>query len=400
MKILYLDLGMGAAGDMLAGALLDLLEQPARDAFLEKLNALLPEGVTAAAERAEQCGLTGTHFRVSVHGAEEGHDHDHDHHHHAGMEDIEHILSHMALTATERADILRVYRAVAGAESAVHGVPVEQLHFHELGMLDAVADITAVTLLLRSLGAERIAASPVAVGSGTVRCAHGLLPVPAPATAELLRGIPCHAGAVEGELCTPTGAALLGQFVSDFGRFPAMIPAAVGYGFGTKTFPDRPNCVRAVLGEAETAGAQAETVVELACNLDDVTPEELGFAMERLYGAGAVEVFTTAVGMKKNRPGVLLTALCREEAREAVRNAMFRYTTTIGVREQTMTRWALERSIETAETPFGPVRRKIARGFGTEKQKWEYDDLARIAAERGMTLGEVRHVLDSEESGS
>ena len=404
MKILYLDLGMGAAGDMLAGALLDLLEAPARAAFLEKLNALLPEDVTAAAERAEQCGLTGTHFRVYVHGVEEGHDHDHEHHHHhhAGLEDIEHILSHMALTAEERDGGLRVYRAVADAESAVHGVPVAQLHFHELGMLDAVADVTAVTLLLRALGAERVAASPVAVGSGTVRCAHGILPVPAPATARLLRGIPCYAGEVEGELCTPTGAALLGRFVSDFGRMPAMIPTAVGYGFGTKTFPDRPNCVRAVLGEAESESseARAETVFELACNLDDMTPEELGFAMERLYEAGAVEVFTTAVGMKKNRPGVLLTALCREAAREAVRNAMIKYTSTLGVREKTLTRWAMERAVETAETPFGPVRRKTARGFGTEKRKWEYDDVARIAAQRGMTIGEVRHVLDSEESGS
>ena len=407
MKLLYLDLGMGAAGDMLAGALLDLLDAPARNAFLTRLNALLPEGVSVAAETAGQCGLTGTHFRVLIHGMEEGgdHDHDHDHNHdhdhdhdhhphsHAGLHDIEHILSHMALTETERADVLDVYRAVAEAESEVHGVPVTELHFHELGMLDAVADITAVTLLLRTLGVERIVASPVAVGSGTVRCAHGLLPVPAPATANLLRGIPSYAGDVTGELCTPTGAALLRRYAAEFGAMPAMVPAAVGYGFGTKEFPDRPNCVRAILGEAETDLA-AETVYALACNLDDMTPEDVGFAMEKLYDAGAVEAYTTAVGMKKNRPGVLLTALCRPERRDAVLKAMLTHTTTLGVREQRLARYALDRSVERVETAFGAVRRKVAQGFGVERRKWEYDDLAAVAREKDMPLDAVRKALD------
>ncbi len=405
MKILYLDLGMGAAGDMLAGALLDLLDPTERAAFLEKLNALLPEGVTAAAERAEQCGVTGTRFRVTVHGAEEWDPPTHDHHHHAGLDDIAHFLSHMALTEAERADILGVYRAAADAESAVHGVPVTALHFHELGMLDAVADITAVTLLLRALGDVRVVASPVAVGSGTVRCAHGVLPVPAPATAELLRGIPCVPGDVPGELCTPTGAALLGRYVSVFGRMPALILREIGCGFGTKEFPERPNCVRALLGEAMENGEAFESpgpvenkgteeLVELACNLDDMTPEAVAFASERLYAAGAVEVFTTAVGMKKGRPGVLLTALCRPAARGAVLQAMLTHTATLGVRERTLTRYALERTVETVETPLGPVRRKIARGFGVERKKWEYEDLAAIAREKGMPLDAVRKALD------
>ena len=262
--------------------------------------------------------------------------------------------------------------------------------------------------VLRTLGAERIIASPVAVGSGTVRCAHGLLPVPAPATANLLRGIPSYAGDVTGELCTPTGAALLRRYAAEFGAMPAMVPTAVGYGFGTKEFPDRPNCVRAILGEAcatgecggQAPGPQPETIFELACNLDDMTPEDVGFAMEKLYEAGAVEVFTTAVGMKKNRPGVLLTALCRPERRDAVIKAMLTHTATLGVREQQLARYALARSVETVETAFGAVRRKTARGFGVERRKWEFDDLAAIAAQRGMTIGEVRPVLDSEASGS
>lgn len=333
MRILYLDLGMGAAGDMLAGALLEVLPEAEREAFLTRLNALLPAGVTVRAEAAQQCGVCGTHFDVRVHGEEElsgglphghehhdyDHEHDHDHHDHdhhghdhayAGLTEIAAVVEGMGLEPGAAADVMAVYRAIAGAEAQVHGAPVEQVHFHELGALDAVADITAVTLLLRAIAPERIVASPVAVGSGTVRCAHGVLPVPAPATALLLRGIPVLAGAGEGEKCTPTGAALIGRWAADFGTMPAMTPERFGYGFGTKEFPGRPNCVRAVLGEGAETGAE-ETVLQLQCNLDDMTPEDIGYALERIYAAGAVEAFTVPAGMKKNRPGVLLTALCR-----------------------------------------------------------------------------------------
>ena len=411
MKILYLDLSMGAAGDMLAGALLGLLPAPERAAFLAKLNALLPAGVEAYAEEAAQNGVTGVKFGVRVHDAEEhtgdespahtgeAHPYDHDH---AGMDEIAHVVAEMGLDKDAAAEVLAVYDAIAAAESAVHGVPVTQVHFHELGALDAVADVTAVTLLLRELGAERIAASPVAVGSGTVRCAHGVLPVPAPATALLLRGVPAYAGDVAGELCTPTGAALVGHFVRDFGPMPCMAAEAVGYGFGTKVFPERLNCVRAVMGEAtpphlaSSQGKTKEEILELRCNLDDMSAEDIGFALGRIYAAGAVEAFTTPVGMKKDRPGVLLTALCRAEARGAVLEAIFAHTSTLGVREAVLTRYALARESETVQTVFGPVRRKIARGYGVEKCKWEHDDLARIAREEGMTLEAVRKVLDAD----
>ena len=399
MKILYLDLGMGAAGDMLAGALLALLDEDARKGFLRRLNALLPDGAVADAGEAAQCGVTGTRFRVRIHGEEEGehaHEHSHAHHHaaHAGLAEIWALVDEMGLAEAEKADVLAVYEAVAAAESEVHGVPVTEIHFHELGALDALADITAVTLLLRALAPERIVASPVAVGSGTVRCAHGILPVPAPATALLLRGVPCYAGDVKGELCTPTGAALLKHFATDFGPLPVMTPLGVGCGFGTKEFPERPNCVRAVLGDAEVEAA--EQIVELQCNVDDMTPEAVGYALERLYAAGAVEVFTMGVGMKKNRPGVLLTAICRREAKEAVLRAIFAHTTTLGVREYAPARHVLARTVETVRTAFGPVRRKRAAGYGVERTKWEYDDLARIAREQGMTLEDVRKVLDAD----
>ncbi len=402
MKILYLDFGMGAAGDMLSGALLGLLPETERADFLRRLNELLPDGVEAAVLPARQCGVTGLHFSVRVHGEEErqddGHHHHHHHHGHAGLMEIGELVAAMDLDAETREDVLSVYDAIAAAEAEVHGVPVTEIHFHELGSLDAVADITASALLLRALAPERIVASPVAVGSGTVRCAHGILPVPAPATALLLRGIPAYAGEVKGEMCTPTGAALIGRFVASFGPMPAMTVGRIGCGFGTKEFPDRPNCVRAVLGDAfEGSVAKAPEVLELQCELDDMTPEAIGFAMDRICAAGALEVFTVPAGMKKNRPGVLLTALCREEKRESVLGAIFAHTATLGVREAVKRRWELERTVDTVPTVFGPVRRKTARGFGTEKRKWEYEDVARIALERDMTVPAVLRILDADE---
>ena len=407
MKILYLDLQMGAAGDMLAGALLGLLDEAGRARLLAELRDALPEGVETALLPAEQCGVTGAHFSVTVHGEEEhepaehAHHRHHHHHDHAGMAEIGHIVAHMGLEEAAAADVLAVYRAIAAAESEVHGTPVAEVHFHELGALDAVADVTATALALRALGAERIVASPVAVGSGTVRCAHGVLPVPAPATALLLRGVPAYAGEVAGELCTPTGAALIGYYVNQFGPMPVMCPDRVGYGFGTKEFPGRPNCVRAILGEAFDSGerrdeGETETLVELACNIDDMTPEDVGFALERVRAAGAVEAFTVAAGMKKDRPGVLLTALCREADREAVLAALFAHTTTLGVREATLRRYALVRETETVQTAFGPVRRKISHGFGVERVKWEYEDLAAVARAEGLTLDAVRRVIEAD----
>ncbi len=403
MKTLFLDLSMGAAGDMLAGALLALLPEAERTDFLQRFNTLLPEGVSARAEGAQQCGVTGLHFAVTVHGEEEhegGEPHHHHHHSHAGLMEIGALLEAMALDEDVCDEVMAVYEAIAEAESEVHGVPVTEVHFHELGALDALADITATVMLLRFLAPDRIAATPVSVGSGTVHCAHGVLPVPAPATALLLRGIPARAGDAAGELCTPTGAALIRHCVTEYGVMPAMAVERIGSGFGTKKFPGRPNCIRALLGEdvEETPAPTAGEIVQLQCNLDDMTPEAIGFALDRIYEAGAVEAFTVAAGMKKNRPGVLLTALCREEARDAVLAAIFAHTSTLGIREATLRRWEMARTVETVQTALGPVRRKLARGFGAEKSKWEYEDLARIARAAGLTLEEVRDVLESDEA--
>ncbi len=413
MKTLYLDLSMGAAGDMLAAALLELLPDP--DSFLAELNGLGIPGVRYQRERAVKCGVTGTHLAVTVDGEEEHshdhhpHDHRHEHHHdqgthdhehrhghehgshhHSGIHDIAHIILDLALPSKVKDDVMAVYALIAQAESHVHGAPVTEIHFHEVGTMDAVADITAVCLLMDRLAPDLVTASPVHVGSGQVRCAHGILPVPAPATAHILRDVPIYGGQIQGELCTPTGAALLRHFAAQFGPMPLMRTQAVGYGCGKKDF-EAANCVRAMLGEAGDGGDQ---VAVLSCNLDDMTAEALGFAVERLFEAGALDAYTVPAGMKKSRPGVLLQAICRIQDRQAVTEALFRHTTTLGIRESVSRRYVLERSVQALDTPWGPVRRKESSGYGVFRVKYEYEDLARIAREQKISLDQARRLVE------
>lgn len=389
MRILYLDCGMGAAGDMLTAALLELFPEP--DKMVAKLNALGVPGVTYVREATQKCGITGTHMHVYVGGTEEGaqpHTHHGDHaHHHSSMEQLDHWIAHVQASDAVKANIHAVYDRIAQAESAVHGVTMDEIHFHEVGSLDALADVTAVCYLMEQLGNPTVYASPVHVGSGHVSCAHGILPVPAPATAEILRGIPIYGGQIQGELCTPTGAALLKQFVTSFGDMPVMAPIAIGYGMGKKDFAIA-NCVRAVLGSSGSEGE--DTIVELSCNLDDMTGEDIGFAMEQLLAAGAADVFTSPISMKKNRPGCLLTVLCQENRREEMVALLFRHTTTLGIRETSHRRYILTRRTETAQTPYGSVRCKISEGHGSRRCKPEYDDLAEIARIHGLPLSEIR----------
>jgi uncharacterized protein (TIGR00299 family) protein len=310
------------------------------------------------------------------------------------MAEITHVVrDHLALPDTVKERVLEVYAILAEAESKVHGVPVTDIHFHEVGTMDALADITAFCLLADELAPERIVASPVHVGAGTVRCAHGILPVPAPATAEILKGVPTYGGGIRGELCTPTGAALLKRFVNEFGDRPVMTVERIGYGMGKKDF-ETANCVRAMLGES---GAKKQDILELSFNVDDMTAEEIGFATEMLFAEGANEVFTVPAGMKKNRPGTLVCVLCEEDKRDAIVKAVFRHTTTIGIRENPMKRYVLERRTETLGTAYGAVRSKVSSGFGAEKTKIEYDDLARIARENGVSLREARRMIGEEQ---
>ena len=390
MRTLYLDCGMGAAGDMLTAALLELLPDP--DGFLAELNNLGIPGVVTTRQSAVKCGIAGTHVTVTVDGAEEGDDHHgHHHHHHSHPADIEALVrEQLHLPEQVRADVLAVFGLLAEAESHVHGVPVTDIHFHEVGTMDALADITAVCMLMRRIAPDRVAASPVHTGYGTVHCAHGILPVPAPATAWLLQGIPACGGEIEGELCTPTGAALLKYFVNDFGPMPVMKTRAIGYGMGKKDFPAA-NCIRAMLGEDDTP---SDTVTELSCNVDDMTAEAVAFAVEKLFAGGARDVYTVPVGMKKGRPGTLIRVLCRREDTDAIVRLIFRHTTTIGIRAASLGRYVLERRIETVDTPYGPVRRKVSVGYGVERVKYEYDDLSRLADRQGISLEKARELAE------
>ena len=440
MKTLYLECNMGAAGDMLTAALWELLDETRREEFLNTMNGLGLPGVEVRTEKAAQCGIWGTHMQVKVHGEEEesldvnqehihehGHEHAHGHehthcgevhpghthdhvqepvhgqehshehphghggegHHHTGMAEIEAQIGALTLPQAVRQNALAVFRLLAQAESHAHDRPVEQIHFHEVGTMDAVADVVGACLLLHMLAPDEILASPVHVGCGQVRCAHGILPVPAPATAYLLQGVPAYGGSVQGELCTPTGAALLRHFVKHFGPMPVMAAQAIGYGMGKKEFAQA-NCVRAFWGE--TADRQDEAA-QLSCNLDDMTGEDIAFAAEQLLAEGALDVWTQAIGMKKGRPGVMLCCLCRPEDAARLGEVMLRHTATLGVRKTLCTRQVLERESRVLQAGEDTVRVKTAAGAGARKAKLEYEDLAAIARRRGETLAQVRRRL-------
>lgn len=309
------------------------------------------------------------------------------------MADIEHLLAHLPVSGQVRENALAVYRLIAQAESHAHGQPVSQIHFHEVGTMDAVADVVGVCMLMERIGAQKILASAVHVGSGQVRCAHGVLPVPAPATAHILQGVPTYGGEIAGELCTPTGAALLRHFAQGFGPMPALCASAIGYGMGTKDFAAA-NCVRAFLGDdgAGEGGPNGEIAL-LCCNLDDMPGEDLGFAQQALLDEGALDVYTLPIGMKKNRPAVLLCCICEPDAADKLAAAMLRHTSTFGVRRTLCQRYMLSRSFEQVQTPCGAVRIKTGQGYSVKKSKAEYEDIARIARDQGISLAEARALL-------
>ncbi len=390
MRKIFLDCSMGAAGDMLTAALLELTDSP--EEYTDRLNSLGIPGVEYVREKTEKCGITGTHISVKVHGAEEGeeHHHEHEHHHHehhhhehSTLHGISHIIEDLNAPEKVKADALAVYESIAEAESRVHGKTVDEIHFHEVGSLDAVADVAAVCMLVNDLGAE-VYATPVNTGSGSVKCAHGVLPVPAPATAELLKGIPAYSDGTDGELCTPTGAALLKYFVKEFCDMPLMKTEKTGYGMGKKDF-ERANCVRALLGES----GEGDTVTELACNLDDMSAEAIAFACGQLMKNGALDVWCVPAVMKKGRQGTVLNVLCKNADKDGILKLIFKHTSTLGVRESVMKRYTLEREERIVNTPLGEVGIKTSSGYGCEKSKFEYDDLAKIAEEKDMSITQV-----------
>ena len=410
MKTLYIECKMGIAGDMLMGALYELLDGDKRTEFLVAINGAGIPGVQLKAQESNKCGIKGTHMEVKVFGEEEGHDHEHghghhhDHHHHEhhhehhGLHDIEEIIRELKLSSAVKEKALGVYRRIAEAEGAVHGEKPEHIHFHEVGSLDAVTDVTGCCLLMEMLGAEKVIISPINTGSGTVKCAHGILPVPAPATAMLLKGIPAYSGQIESELCTPTGAALAGVFADEFGEMPVMSIYGIGYGMGNKDF-EQANCVRALLGETvedsfTTVPKGDGQVIELAANIDDMTGEELGFAVEMLLEGGALDVYTQPIYMKKTRPAVKLCVIAAPEEAERMAQLIFRYTETLGIRQYLCHRYEMERHFEKKTTPFGEVTVKVSEGYGAAKEKYEYEELSEIARRESISLPEARKRID------
>jgi hypothetical protein len=435
---------MGASGDMLMAALYELL--PDKGAFRGKMEKLGLPGVTIEYSASTKCGITGTRIAVKVGGEEEksldvetkqgdgssastdshGHNHPpgfhhhgdgHHHHHHGdgrhppghrhhapntggrryGYEEILSLIQGLDLPGKVLEDAIGVYKIIGEAEASVHGVPLSEIHLHEIGSLDAVADIVGCCLLVEMLGVTEVTASPVHVGSGSVRCEHGILPVPAPAAAEILKGIPIYGGRIKGELCTPTGAALLKRFVSRFGEMQPMTATKIGYGMGAKDF-EAANCLRAFLCEGGMPGdGRRDTVFEISCNLDDMAPEAIGAAFGVLFENGALDVYATPILMKKNRPAVLLSCLCTEDGRGLLAKLMLEHTTTLGVRVTKSSRETLTRATKAVSTEYGDIRVKNAQGFGIKKRKPEYDDVLAAAKQHGVPFTTVHEAALKEE---
>jgi uncharacterized protein (TIGR00299 family) protein len=380
MKIVYFDCFSGISGDMVMGALVDAgCELGSIEGELRRLPI---DGWTISAEKVARGALSATHVKV-----ESGEDHPH-----RSLEIILEMINQAGLSPRIADRASRIFQRLGEAESRVHNVPVERIHFHEVGAVDAIVDIVGACVGFELLGIEEFACSSLNVGSGRVKTHHGILPVPAPATAELLRGAPTYSTGIEHELVTPTGAAIMATLASEFGAQPAITVEAVGYGAGSAELSEQPNVLRVFLGErAERNVGQGDTVMVIEANLDDMNPQIYGYFVERALESGALDVFTTPTQMKKNRPGQLLTVLCRPADTERLMDLVFRETTTIGARTYLAERRTLERESIAVETPLGTVRMKISRLKGhVLNAAPEYDDCQRIAVERGVPLKQVQ----------
>jgi uncharacterized protein (TIGR00299 family) protein len=377
MRVAHFDCFSGISGDMTLAALLDL--GVPREPVLAGIASLgLP--IKIAVEKVTKGGFTATQIYVDAPPQEE----------HRHLPDIEAILTRGSLTPTQLALALRIFRRLAAAEAAVHGVSVDEVHFHEVGALDSIADIAGAALALDLLGVDKFTSSPVAVGSGTVKCAHGVMPVPTPATAELLKGVPLRPAPIKTELTTPTGAAILTSIVTQYVDTPPLAIEQIGHGAGSKDFLEQPNLLRIFLGRAEPRERpvdDADTIWVLETNLDDVPGEVIGYCFDQLFAAGALDVFTTPIQMKKSRPGVMLSVLTADKNLTAVEDILFRETHTFGIRRQRAERHKLTRETITVETPWGPVRCKRGwREGGEGVVTPEYEDCARVARENHVPL--------------
>ncbi len=390
MKVLYFDCFAGAAGDMILGALLDAglpFEELQR-----ALGSLAVEGWDVSVDRVIKTGVTATKFRVherSNHDAGHRHHHGHDH---RSLDEIYAAINRSALSPAGKHTAVTMFRRLGEAEAAIHGTTMEKVHLHEVGALDSIIDIVGAVFALEWFKADRIVVSPINVGSGMVRTEHGVFPVPAPATVALLENAPVYSSGIQMELLTPTGALILSQYASAFGPIPPMRIDAVGYGAGDRDLKETPNVVRVLVGEAvDKPEGSSMRVVVLECEIDDMNPQIYGVLMDKLYAAGALEVFYSAVQMKKNRPGTLMTIVAKPEQRESMTEIVFRESTTIGIRHQELSRECLDREMIAVETGLGPVRFKVARRDGRVlNAQPEFEDLAKLSAERGIPIKEAQ----------
>jgi uncharacterized protein (TIGR00299 family) protein len=416
MRIAYLDCFSGISGDMFLGALVDVGVSPK---LLEDTVATLEIGARLEISRVQRGGISATKVDVyandekdlprevfweqhdHAHEHDSGHEHSHgapgehpphDHAHGRGLTDIRQIIEKAAISGTAKETAIRIFEALAEAEAEIHNTSIDQVHFHEVGAVDAMVDIVCAAVGAESLAVEEWVCSPLNVGGGTVKCAHGTLPVPAPATLKLLRHAPVYSSGPQVELVTPTGAAIVKTLSSRFASFPAMKIEKAGYGAGSRDFPEHPNLLRLTIGEAaKTEGASlspgigSDTIAVLEANLDDLSPQVLAYAMERLLSEGALDVFSVPVQMKKGRPGALLTVLAKLEDANRLTRTIFAETTTLGVRRREEQRQTLSRRWETVATTWGPVRIKIANMNGhVSNYAPEYEDC--------RTLAEAQHV--------
>jgi len=401
LALLYFDCFSGASGDMILGALIDA-GLPLDD-VRRALGSLAIDRDAVWTERVVRAGITATKFHVRSEDSRHAHTHDHDQQHshggaavavhahtHRSLGEIGRLIDSSALSTSGKARAKELFTTLGEAESAIHGTPIEKVHLHEVGALDSIIDIVGAVYGLESLGIDRVVSSPLNVGSGTVRTAHGVYPVPAPATAKLLTGVPVYSGAHSAELVTPTGALIVSAYATSYGPIPPMKVRAIGYGAGSRDFADTPNVLRVLVGDADQA-ASIHTIVMIEAEIDDMNPQIFGVVMEQLLAEGALDVYYTPIQMKKNRPGTLLSIVAPPDARERLTGIVFRETTTIGVRYTDMKRECLDRETIVVNTRFGPVRIKIARQNGQVlNASPEFEDCARLAAEQKVPLKDVQ----------
>ena len=377
MKICYLDCFSGVSGDMLLGALVDAGADA--DELRKRIGRLGLEGVELRFEKCKRSGIGGTNLTVQV---------EHDHHHRS-LSRIEEIIAGSGLSESVKERSIRIFRRLGEVEAAIHQMPIEKVHFHEVGALDSITDIVGTCIAIDLLGIERIYCSALNLGSGTVEAAHGVMPVPAPATAALVQGTPTYSEGPAAELTTPTGAAIVTTLADEFGTMPAMRISSVGYGAGDRDFKKHPNLLRVVIGEQSQA-REATRIFVIEANVDDMNPQVAGYVRERLQDTGALDVTLAPVYMKKDRPGLMISVLAKPEDREKLSELLFTETTTLGIRMYPVERRVLERRWQPVETSYGEVRIKVASENGTVRNfAPEYEDCRRIALEKEVPFKEV-----------